>query len=481
VTDWSGIEITRRRPQKRFVQDSLSILPDILFAWDFLACVIAGEVALELYAVHVIAAPLDSTASGPFWRDIVFGSLIASLILRMPREMLTGHLQSVGQLVLTAERRTFLAFFILIAVGMATRSTGDLARLWLTVWFLLFVVAVGLTRWILGSYLHRLGARGELREAVAIVGEAGLCEQMAVRISRDADVVGVFWTGTSGPAPIVNADEDLATLLELTRMGGVDSVIVTVGEGKNQDVSHLIEQLKAMPVQVAVCPQTEWAGKSSLETRLLGGIAMRVVADRPIKHWNLLIKTGMDKTGALVALLALFPLMVAIALAVASTSRGPVIFRQRRGGWSGRQFVILKFRTMIATDHPRNQQTRRGDSRCTPVGRVLRRCSLDELPQFWNVLRGDMSLVGPRPHAEVMHDIDRAGSEIVAEYAQRHRVKPGLTGWAQVNGARGATTSTAQLRRRVMYDLYYIENWSLWLDVKIIARTPFCLIGGDAF
>ncbi len=481
LEDWSGIEIARRRPRRRFRQDLLSILPDILLAWDFFACVVAGEVALRLYAVYVIGAPLDFTASGPFWRDIVFGSVIASLILRMPREMLLAHLPSVGQLVLAAERRSFFAFFLLMGVGMATRSTGDVARLWLTLWFGQFVVTVGLTRWILGSYLRRLGARGELREVVAIVGEAGLCERGAVRISRDADVVGVFWAGIGAPAVPLNAEEELATLLELSRMGGVDSVIVAVGEGQDQDVSHLIEQLKAMPVQVAVCPQTDWAGDTNLHTRLLGGIAVRIVADRPIKHWDLLIKTAMDKIGALVALFALLPLMLAIALAVSSTSRGPVIFRQRRGGWSGRQFVIFKFRTMIVTDELRAEQTRRGDPRCTRVGRVLRRCSLDELPQLWNVLLGDMSLVGPRPHAEVLHDIDRAGREIVAEYAQRNRVKPGLTGWAQVNGARGATASTAQMRRRVLYDLYYIENWSLWLDLRILARTPLCLIGENVF
>jgi Undecaprenyl-phosphate glucose phosphotransferase len=481
VEDWSGIEITRGRPKARIGQDLLSILPDILLAWDFFACVLTGEAALRLYAVYVIGVPLDFTTSGPFWRDIVLGSVIASLILRVPREALMRHLPPVGKLIIAAERRSIFAFFLLIAVGMVTRSTGDLARLWMTSWFGLFVVTVGLTRWAFGSYLHRRGARGELREAVAIVGEAGLCEQMAVRISREADVVGVFGAGIGASAAIAKGDEELATLLELSMAGALDSVIVAVGEGQDQDVSFLIEQLKAMPVQVAVCPQTDWADRASLPTRLLGGIAMRVVADRPIKRWDLLIKTAMDKIGALVVLLALLPLMLAIATAVATTSRGPVIFCQRRRGWSGRQFVIYKFRTMIAADNLCLQQTRRGDPRCTRVGRILRRCSLDELPQLWNVLRGDMSLVGPRPHAEVLHDIDRAGREIVAEYAQRHRVKPGLTGWAQVNGARGATASSAQMQRRVLYDLYYIENWSLWLDVQILARTPLCLIGENAF
>jgi putative colanic acid biosynthesis UDP-glucose lipid carrier transferase len=168
---------------------------------------------------------------------------------------------------------------------------------------------------------------------------------------------------------------------------------------------------------------------------------------------------------------------------VGLSSQGPVIFRQRRKGWCGRDFIVFKFRTMRVdgAGAVRGYQTQRGDARCTRVGRLLRSCSLDELPQLWNVLRGEMSLVGPRPHAESLHDIDRAGRAIVGEYAQRNRVKPGITGWAQIHGARGATATLDQLRRRVEYDLYYIDNWSLWLDLQILARTPFCMVGVNAF
>jgi lipopolysaccharide/colanic/teichoic acid biosynthesis glycosyltransferase len=159
-------------------------------------------------------------------------------------------------------------------------------------------------------------------------------------------------------------------------------------------------------------------------------------------------------------------------------SPGPVFFRQRRHGFNGREIEVWKFRTMFAdqTDDRCKQQTRRDDPRVTRLGRLLRKTSIDELPQLFNVLAGEMSIVGPRPHAVGMRTDNRLSKEIVAEYAHRYRVKPGITGWAQVNGYRGAMNSAALLRKRVEYDLYYIENWSLALDLKIMALTVLHLL-----
>ncbi len=179
-------------------------------------------------------------------------------------------------------------------------------------------------------------------------------------------------------------------------------------------------------------------------------------------------------------LVALLPLMLLIALAVRLDSDGPALFRQTRQGWNNQDFQILKFRTMHwqFSQGEMREQTRRGDRRVTRLGRLLRASSLDELPQLINVLRGEMSLVGPRPHALTMRTQDRLGHQIVAEYAQRHRVKPGMTGWAQIHGLRGATQTAEQLRRRVELDLHYIDHWSLLLDLQILLRTPFSLLAG---
>ena len=480
VMDWSDVEFAATPLRPRKAQDFLPILTDLLTFWDFVACAAAGKIALAFYARYVLATPLDYSASGPFWRDILFGSLIAALVLRSPAAELRPCHNSTSRLVLVAARKCFMAFAILIAVGLATRATDDLARLWLLSWLGIFALTVACTRLAAGRYLGRLQRRGALREAVAVMGPAGIRERMAARIAGEVDVVGLF--GTDMPDfPLPGQDDELDQLLHLGREGGVHSVILAVQPDRQAEIGRIVERLKALPVQVALCADDCWAGEATPQMRMLGGIAMSVVADRPIKRWDLLAKMLVDKVGALLLLALLAPLLLAVALAVAASGPGPVIFRQTRSGWCGRDFVIFKFRTMHTGPAASGGQTRRGDPRCTRVGRLLRASSLDELPQLWNVLRGDMSLVGPRPHAAALHDIDRAGREIVAEYAQRHRVKPGLTGWAQVNGARGATHSLAQMRRRVDYDLYYIENWSLLLDLKILLKTPLCAGGENAF
>jgi len=183
--------------------------------------------------------------------------------------------------------------------------------------------------------------------------------------------------------------------------------------------------------------------------------------------------------GSILSLL-LLPLLAVIALAIWLDSPGPIIFRQRRHGWNNRSFDVYKFRTMrwSASNSSSLIQTSRDDERVTRVGRLLRRLSLDELPQLFHVLRGDMSLVGPRPHAVDMRTEDRLGHEIIDEYPHRHRVKPGITGWAQVNGCRGATQTAEQIRRRVELDLYYADNWSVLLDLKILVKTLGSVISG---
>ena len=191
--------------------------------------------------------------------------------------------------------------------------------------------------------------------------------------------------------------------------------------------------------------------------------------DYPLGLRNRIIKTAMDYTLAGAGLLALSPLMLLIAAAIKLDSPGPVFFVQRRGGYRNGVFSVIKFRTMnVLEDGPEIIQAERGDPRVTRVGSFLRRTSLDELPQLFNVLRGELSLIGPRPHA-LAHD--KLYGRIVEHYASRYEIKPGITGWAQVNGYRSATRDIEQMRQRVKHDIYYINNWSLWLDIKILART----------
>jgi len=185
---------------------------------------------------------------------------------------------------------------------------------------------------------------------------------------------------------------------------------------------------------------------------------------------NRILKAFEDRLFALMLLLVTVPAMVLIAIAVKVSSAGPVLFVQRRHGWDGRSMKMYKFRTMYVHRESDGAVTQacRGDMRITPLGRFLRRTSLDELPQFLNVLQGRMSVVGPRPHA-IEHN--QYYMDQIDDYMQRHKVKPGITGWAQVNGLRGQTNTLDKMRRRVEYDLYYIENWTVWFDIKIVLLT----------
>jgi putative colanic acid biosynthesis UDP-glucose lipid carrier transferase len=241
-------------------------------------------------------------------------------------------------------------------------------------------------------------------------------------------------------------------------------------------MAAILEHLKSMPVQVTICRDPIAIPPDLLSSRVLGGVPLAVIADRPLQRWDIFTKAVVDRVGALLLLIILTPFMLAAVLAILFESPGPVIFRQTRSGWGGRAFTIYKFRTMrVLESDPTYRQTTRHDPRCTRFGSFLRRTSFDELPQLLNVLVGDMSLVGPRPHSEAMDEEFQAAREIVSEYAQRQRVKPGITGWAQIHGLRGAIRSPEQMRRRVQFDLYYIDHWSVWLDLEILACTPLSI------
>ncbi len=479
MTDWSDVEFFAPPLRARKTGDFLAILANLLVVWDFLSCAMTGAAALLIHLRYRVQDFSGIHIVGSFQRDIAFGAIIAALLLRKSGNDLDPRTQSTRNVVFSAQQSCLTAFFLLISIGLITRTTDDLSREWLMLWMMMFASAVGLSRFAIGEYLHRLLERGALRDSVAIIGAVGSREQMASRISDEADVIGMF-------APIDDEldeehEDGLKQLFDLGREGSLDAVILALNPESNQNMKSMIMRLKELPLQVAICSNNDWACNVTPQMRMLGGMPMTIVADWPIKQWGLFIKTLLDKIGAVFLVSILAPLMLCIALAIATTSPGPVIFRQIRRGWCGKEFVIFKFRTMYYSNISATSQTRRNDPRCTFVGRFLRRSSLDELPQLWNVISGDMSLVGPRPHADKLHGLDQVECEIVAEYAQRHRVKPGLTGWAQVNGARGATDSPRQMRRRVELDLYYIENWSLLLDFEILLRTPLVMVGKRVF
>ena len=463
---------------KRKSADFLPMQNDILLVADIAAGILAGYIAAIVYRATIIGDGSLLYLDPGLWRETMLGSVIAALVLREPRLAEGRNFRRPETVYAMLCQRGGAALAILLMVGLATRALNDMARLWVLGWASLFGLWLTASRLSLVGYASRLASRGGLREAVAVIGAGGLADRLADRLAGDADIVAVF--DDIGDRDDGVAGVALADVLGLVAAGLIDTVVVARTAGGQGELDNLLQQLKALPVQVTICNEPPPLAPESLSFRVLGGVPLAVVADRPLKCWDLLIKAVIDRLGALVLLIMCAPLMLAAALAILAETPGPVIFRQARRGWSGRIFTIYKFRTMrVSENHFPLRQTERNDPRCTRVGTVLRNTSFDELPQLWNVLRGDMSLVGPRPHPEAMHALQEAGCQIVAEYAQRQRVKPGMTGWAQVNGSRGAVVTPEQMRRRVQFDLHYIDHWSVWLDLYILACTPLCVLDAD--
>jgi len=260
-------------------------------------------------------------------------------------------------------------------------------------------------------------------------------------------------------------------LAERIAAGRVDNVIIALPSTAADRIEEISIRLLELPVDVAVAPVSKEVrpvrGTASIE---LDGRKLPLIHCRPISGWGALAKSGLDRSVAGAALVILSPLLALIALAIKLETRGPVFFRQRRHGVCGRPIVVWKFRTMrVMEDGGVVRQATKNDDRITRVGRFLRRTSLDELPQVINVLEGSMSLVGPRPHA-IAHD-EHYGA-LIPTYSRRYIVRPGITGWAQINGLRGETRTTDEMAERIKHDLWYVANWSLALDIKILLQTP---------
>jgi exopolysaccharide biosynthesis polyprenyl glycosylphosphotransferase len=273
---------------------------------------------------------------------------------------------------------------------------------------------------------------------------------------------------------IIAADE-IAALQPLIQANHVQDVIVATAERDRERLPDLVGRLLCLPVRVMLWPQSvgveaEWVGTSGCKA---GGMPLLLASTPPLDGWRWVLKDLQDRSLAFLLLMILLPVLLGIAVLVWISSPGPVLFRQEREGYNGREFVILKFRTMHVAPRKLDQLvlTARQDARIFPLGRILRKTSLDELPQLLNVLRGDMWLVGPRPHSPLATAAGQCYAAAVKQYIGRFRVKPGITGLAQVNGWRGTTNTIEEIQQRVACDLYYIEHWSVLLDLRIVVQT----------
>lgn len=364
-----------------------------------------------------------------------------------------------------------------IVFAFLIRQLGELSRPWMMIWYLLSVSAVVLSRALLYSALSGLRRRGLNSKRVIIVGYGSTGRELHRRALEQQ------WTGyqivasydSEGGQAIDERIEKLAGFEQLP--GAVarhqaHEVWITLPLAESAKLQQLQYLLRNALVDIRWVPDV--AAMTILSHRTVEFLGMPVVElNHPASTGMLgIIKALFDRLFAAAVLIMITPLLVAISIAIKLDSPGPILFRQPRLGLNGRRFQVLKFRSMKVHQEAAGAVTQasRDDPRITRIGRFLRRTSLDELPQFFNVLMGDMSVVGPRPHALVHNDLYK---DKLAMYMQRHRVKPGITGWAQINGYRGETDSDEKMARRIEFDLYYIQHWSFWMDLKIILWTAF--------
>jgi len=365
---------------------------------------------------------------------------------------------------------------ILALCAYATRSFHYFENDVLLAWAVITPVLQWLATWLGRAIVRRRAARPETRRTAVVVGASALGVKVARALQggdgAGADFVGFFDDRTDGRIADEAKTQVLGKLSEVaayTTEHRIREVYITLPLGSQPRIVELLEQLQDTTASLFFVPDV--FGISIIQGRLqdMNGVPVVGICETPFTGTNELVKRISDIIIASIIIVLISPLLLAIAIGVKLSSPGPVLFRQRRNGLDGHEIVVYKFRSMRTMDDGEVvRQATRNDPRVTPFGAFLRRTSFDELPQFFNVLRGTMSIVGPRPHA-VTHN--KEYRQIIKAYMVRHKVKPGITGWAQVNGQRGETDTVEKMRMRVEYDLEYLRNWSLGLDLKIIVST----------
>lgn len=342
------------------------------------------------------------------------------------------------------------------------------------------IVVLFLSRMVVRKVAFRLMDEGVIGQRVAIYAQS---EKIAARVSELLELERLPHLRVIGYADERSREEragisvpylgNLGVLLELARTKRLDQVILAVPRISQARLDQISEILSSASLDLCVLPRETLELSTSYRVGFLGALPVFAVWQQPMRDIDGLLKELIDYTVALVALVLLSPILVLTAIAVRLESKGPILFRQTRFGFNNNEISVFKFRSMYVDQQDASgaQRTEKDDPRVTRVGRFIRGTSIDELPQIFNVLRGDMSIVGPRPHATMMKVGDKYYFDAVKGYAARHRVKPGITGLAQVRGLRGEIATPERARKRVEYDVYYIENWSPLLDIRIILET----------
>ena len=431
---------------------------------------------------------------------LILASWIASRIMPLPEAMWLGApilalvlLVATGAYAMSSRERSRRRFGrLLLAAAAAAGGAGTVCglidpafpALSCAAWAAIASTALCATHIAWGAVLADLRQKGLLTPNLIIVGGTPAAERLIRRAmrTRDVNILGIFDDRRDrvGPSlrgvPVLGKTGDI---VDHRILPFVDRIVISVPAKANARIAQLIERLAPVPNPISLLLEDT---DDETESQAVGRIAdfdLMQISGASQKSGYLLAKRALDLALSIAGVIALAPLMATVALAIRLDSPGPIFFRQRRHGYMNEEIVVWKFRSMRVetSDFAAARQVSAGDDRVTRVGRFIRKTSLDELPQIFNIITGEMSIVGPRPHAIGMLSGGAEASKLVETYAHRHRIKPGLTGWAAVNGSRGPVDTAEDVRRRVALDLEYVERQSFWLDVAIILRTAPCLLG----
>lgn len=391
-------------------------------------------------------------------------------------------------------RKTLFAWTLsCITLGLVLVLAGDLAPLSvssdLIVSFLAGGSLIALMRTAIAFSIRRWARNGFMERRAVIIGGGtparNLIRDLESQPDNDIRICGIFDDRDERRSPDMVAGYpklgEFQELVEFARLARIDMVIISLPLTAEARILELLRKLWVLPVDIRIAAHANGLKFRPRTYSHVGEVSMLDIFDRPIADWDSVGKRIFDIFFSLVALTLVWPIMLAAAIAVKATSKGPVIFVQKRHGFNNEEINVYKFRSMYTemSDPTARAAVTKNDPRVTPVGRFLRKSSIDELPQLFNVLQGTLSLVGPRPHAVLAQSNNRKYADVVDNYFARHRVKPGVTGWAQINGWRGEVDNDDKIKNRTACDLYYIENWSLWFDLKILFMTPLRLLNTD--
>lgn len=473
-----------RQVASQYRHDTMSpvMVSGVLRLVEFALLVLSG---IALYGYYVGFSHL-------YWRYpaiIVGGSLVTVVLLELSDlyqiSALRRPIVHAGRLLLI-----WIGTFALLTLGgFFLKVSSDFSRFWFGSWFLVGFILLFVLRLVMSSMIRRWARNGTMERRAVIVGGGTAAETMIRSIERQPDndirICGIFDDRDDRRSPPVVAGYpklgNVSELIEFARIARIDMLIVCLPITAEARVLSMLKKLWVLPVDIRLSAHSNQLRFRPRSYSFIGSVPMLDIFDKPINDWDSVAKRAFDIVFSLLGIIIFSPVMLVTAIAIKLDSKGPVIFRQQRHGFNNEVIEVYKFRSMYTemSDPTAKNAVTRNDPRVTRVGRFIRKTSIDELPQFFNSLFGSLSLVGPRPHAVSAQSHNKLYVEVVDGYFARHRVKPGVTGWAQINGWRGEIDTDEKIKMRTEYDLYYIENWSLWFDLKILLLTPIRLVNTE--